>query len=56
MKYVDLSFISRVQLSVLTQYLQQNIRKVHEPVCHQVGTKSETGSIGKIHHCLGDGK
>lgn len=54
--YVYLSYISRVQLPILTRYLQQNIRKLHEPVGHQVGTKPETASVGKIHHCLGDGK
>lgn len=45
-----------IQYLWCTQYSQKNILKVHELICHQVGTKPETASIGKIHHCLGDRK
>lgn len=41
---------------ILIHYLQENILKRHLPTCHQVGTKPETGSVGKIHHCLGEGE
>ena len=56
MKQMHLGFISRAQLSIGAPYLQENILKLHDALCHQVGTKPETASIGEIHHCLGEGK
>lgn len=56
MKHMHLGFISRARLSIGAPYLQENILKLHDALCHQVGTKPETASIGEIHHCLGEGK
>lgn len=47
---------SRAEIETWSPYLQENILKVHVAMLYQVGTKPETGSVRKIHHCLGDGK
>jgi hypothetical protein len=48
--------IYQIFIYLENQYLQHNIFKSHELLCHQVGTEPETSSIRKIHHGLGEGE
>ena len=40
----------------LKDYLQNNISEAHVSIYDEIGTKSKTTSIGKIHKCLGNTK
>lgn len=57
--YQDIKHAHPIYLNLrkkLAHYLQKDIFEGHHLTCYQEGTKSKTGSIGKKHHGLGEGK